>query len=91
MVEKHLPQERKKFLKKQLNVQPKEVVLWEGSCTYSWVAITVGVHPLLEMGTMCMLDHEINTPSLQETPLLNMTCVQIYTLKIPSDTYTSDK
>ena len=51
----------------------------------------MGVHPLLEMGTMCMLDHEINTPSLQETPLLNMTCVQIYTLKIPSDTYTSDK
>ena len=31
-----------------------------------------GVHSLLELGTMCVYDHDINTPNIQDPPPLNI-------------------
>lgn len=66
----------------------------------SWIGMPVlwelkdaplGMHSLLELGTMWVHDHEINVPNVQDCFLLQMIYIQICSQEIPSNSYTSQK
>lgn len=55
------------------------------------IELARGLHSMLELDIMCMHDHEINTLNIQDVPpRKNDLCTNVW-LKIPSNTYTSNK